>query len=326
MDLLPPFQPFEPPFGLRGGHAQTLAGALLPSTVPDPPWERLNLKLPDGDALSVRMVRGRDPVVVHLFHGLAGNADSDYIRRAAHLFWQKGHSVVAINHRGAGEGRGLASQPYHAGSIQDLSALFAIGRGFFPEHLHVAVAYSISANMLLLLLGSGDRGLTFPDRAVAVNPPTNLEASARRLEKGLARIYDRRFVKDLRREVQERWELGLMEPIDFPRRMSLRDFDALYTAPKGGFWDREQYYARCSCAPHLRRCAVPTVLLTCEDDPIAPASDLSAQPLAPSLHLHVERHGGHMGYLSARPTPLGNRRWLDYAVDHYVDQLILSSV
>ena len=56
-----------------------------------------------------------------------------------------------------------------------------------------------------------------------------------------------------------------------------------------------------------------------EDDPFAPASDLG--PASPAVHRHQERHGGHCGYLSAKVTPLGTRRWMDYAVDHYLAQL-----
>ena len=33
----------------------------------------------------------------------------------------------------------------------------------------------------------------------------------------------------------------------------------------------------------------------------------------------MERSGGHMGYVSGN---LPNRRWLDYALSHYLDQLL----
>jgi predicted alpha/beta-fold hydrolase len=61
------------------------------------------------------------------------------------------------------------------------------------------------------------------------------------------------------------------------------------------------------------------VILTSEDDPFAPASDLGAP--SSTVHLHVERHGGHCGYLAAHLTPLGTHRWMDYALDHYLEQL-----
>jgi uncharacterized protein len=296
-------------------------GHFIPSRTVEPPWERLNLKLPDGDALRIRLVPGRTKVVVHLFHGLGGSADSDYMRRSAARFWSMGHSVMAINHRGAGEGAGLAVKPYHMGATSDVAAMIQVGRGFFPEHLHVAIGFSLSATALLLLL-SRDResGLALPDRAMAVNPAVDLEKASRRMGQGLNRMYDQRFVLMLKRQIRERWEFGLMpdEP-KFPRFMSLRAFDELYTAPESGFRNRADYYARCTCTDHLCKITTPTVILGSQDDPFATISDLDGVPLSDAVHLHSERFGGHMGYLSQN---IAGRRWMDYALDHYLNALI----
>src|SRR5512145_2124687 len=116
----------DPPLWARGAHAQTLLGHFLPSRTADLPWERLNLKLPDGDALRVLLARGTSDVVIHLFHGLGGSAEADYMRRAASLFGAQGHTVMAINHRGAGEGRGLAARPYHMGCTSDIAAMIQV--------------------------------------------------------------------------------------------------------------------------------------------------------------------------------------------------------
>ena len=56
-----------------------------------------------------------------------------------------------------------------------------------------------------------------------------------------------------------------------------------------------------------------------EDDPFAPASDLGTPSAA--VHMHVESHGGHCGYLGADLTPQGNHRWMDYALDHYLAEM-----
>ena len=54
-------------------------------------------------------------------------------------------------------------------------------------------------------------------------------------------------------------------------------------------------------------------------DPFAPAEAVLKHATAPAVHLHVERSGGHMGYVSRN---LPDRRWLDYALDHYLGQLL----
>ena len=303
----------EPPFWARGPHLQTLAGKFLPTPALELPWQRIRLFLADGDTLTLRLLEGHSGVVVHLFHGLAGSVEGLYMQRAAARCQAQGHTVLAVNHRGAGEGEGLARGAYHSGSTADMAAALAFGRQRFPAHLQVAVGFSISANILLLLLGR-DRALGVPDRAIAVNPPADLEACSVRLTQGLNRLYDQYFVHRLRREVAARNDGQVLAATP-----TLRSFDAVYTAAMAGFASRDAYYAQCSCGPHLAGIAVPTVILSAQDDPFAPAADLLRHPASPSVQLHVEARGGHMGYVSGN---LPDRRWLDYALDHYLAELI----
>ena len=313
MELRRPALACIPPWWARGAHLQTLAAQYLPSRVPDLPWERERLDLGDGDALALRALPGRSGVVVHLFHGLAGSVDGHYMNRTAALCHARGHAVLAANHRGAGEGRGLAARPYHSGSTADMAAVLRRGRARFPGHLQVAVGFSISANILLLLAGR-DRQAGAPDRAIAVNPPADLDLCCRRLRRGFNRVYDRYFVQKLRLEVLDLPGGGAAQGAP-----SLWAFDEAFTAPRAGFRDRADYYSRCSCGPHLAEIQVPTVILTSMDDPFAPGADVRRQILAPAVHLHEEATGGHMGYISAN---LPGFRWLDYALDHYLEALL----
>lgn len=301
-----------PPPWARGAHLQTIAAQYLPNPPDDLPWERLRLDLGDGDALALRALDGTSGVAVHLFHGLGGSVDGHYMRRLAAVLHARGHAVLAANHRGAGEGAGLARRTYHSGATGDMAAVLRLGRRRFPGQLQVAVGFSISANILLLLAGR-DRHLDLPDRAIAVNPPADLEACSVRLGRGFNRVYDQYFVQRLRREVAGR-------PGGEAARAArtLRAFDAAYTAPQAGFPTRDAYYALCSCGPHLAGIQVPTVILTSQDDPFAPAADILTQPRSEAVHLHVEATGGHMGYVTRN---LPDHRWLDYAVSHYLDGL-----
>ena len=108
----------------------------------------------------------------------------------------------------------------------------------------------------------------------------------------------------------------------FHPEISGREFDEIYTAPAAGFLDRSDYYARCTCWPYVQDIRTPAVILTSEDDPFAPAEDLGDARIPPSVHLHVEATGGHMGYVG-RGVP--NLRWLDYALDHYLGELLGAS-
>jgi len=264
---------------------------------------------------------GETDVLVLVFHGLGGDDQAHYVRRTIALARNLGHHVWTLNHRGCGDGRGLAVKPYHSGSGDDLGAAFAAARTRHPHLRQLAVAYSLSANALLLNLGGGlPETAAQPDAAIAVNPPIDLGACADAIHGGLSRLYELRFIRRCRRAIQERVADGLIPAIygTWPT-MSLRQFDDAYTTKAGGFRDAEDYYARCSARSHLSKISVPTVILMAQDDPFIPWQHAAEAQPSPAVHLHLEARGGHMGYLSR---DLPGHRWLPYAVEHYARQLL----
>jgi predicted alpha/beta-fold hydrolase len=320
---VPALEPCVPPAWARSGHGQTIWADLLPSPPLDRPSERIEIEVSDGDRLVARYhAPSARPsgVLVTVFHGLGGDIDRGYMHRTTALALAQGHAVVRVNHRGCGEGATLARRPYHSGRAEDLAAAIAWGRCKHPDYRHGAVGFSLSANALLLLLGRRPDAPQ-PDFAVAVNAPIALDESSRALSRGFNRVYDLHFGTDLRRHVLQRVREGLEKPYAIPRFSSVRAFDELYTAKAGGFVDRADYYTRSSALPGLKDIRVPTILLHAADDPFIPVADYRSAELSASCHLHVEKTGGHMGYLSAKKTPLGTKRWLDYALSTFLRAL-----
>jgi predicted alpha/beta-fold hydrolase len=274
--------------------------------------KRIEIPVSGGDRLISFVQEGTSSTVVYIFHGLAGSTDSSYIHRTSLLAQREGHGVILANHRGCGEGVGLAREPYHSGRGEDLATVIAHGKQLFPRHRHVAIGFSLSANALLLLL-SGRRGETRPDAAICVNAPIDLARCAELLRQGLNRIYDIKFYLQCRRDVLN----GLADPAlkaKLPVLTTLYRFDSLYTAPAGGFTSREDYYSSCSTHSLLADIRTPTVVMTSKDDPFVPYDSYARAQVSRAVHLHVEEFGGHMGYLTREKTPLGTRRWQDYAV------------
>lgn len=314
-------EPLRPPRSLRHAHAQTIAGSLLPSRGPRDSGAPHNVELPDGDRLCVICHRGDKPWMVHLWHGLGGHADSGYVLRAARWLGERGFHVLRGNHRGCGVGRSLARQPYHSGRSDDLAEVLAYGRKQWPDLKHIVVGFSLSGNALLLLLGKG--GVALPEAAISVNAPIDLALCSESLKRGMNQAYDFRFSRLCRQAVRQREIDGLTDTrTRFPWRTTLQRFDDLYTAPFGGFKDRHDYYSSCSAGPWLKAIQTPTVMITAEDDPMVPFITYAETARSDMVRLHTEEAGGHMGYLNGRPTPLGTRRWLDYAVVAWVEAFV----
>lgn len=306
---------FEPALWARSGHSQTIWGHLIPSKAKLSGGQKFEVKLPDGDRLVGTHYEGTSSQVLHVFHGLAGTANADYMLRTARVALARGHSVTLVNHRGCGEGVGLASRPYHSGRGDDVSSVIEWARKQWPKKRQLALGYSLGGNSLLNLL-TGLRGTEQPDAAISVNAPIDLQAVATCIGQGFNRVYDYRFVKMLKQDIADKQARGLLDrDLKLPPFLSLKRFDELYTGPVGGFGTGASYYEQCSTHRHLDKIRVPTVILTAEDDPFVPYASYRDAKVSSTVTMHAEKHGGHMGYLSRRPTPLGTRRWLDYAVD-----------
>lgn len=311
--------PCTPPAWARGGHAQTVASHFLPA--PGRPTADLagarerTVALTGGDALRLYELPGTSGVRVHLFHGLSGDVDSNYMRGAAAALGARGHEVWAVNHRGCGSGFGLARQPYHSGRTEDLSAVLAASRADAPGRVHLVVGFSLSGN--LALLHAGRHETPRPDGILAVNPPVDLLGTSVDIGRGLNRLYELRFMRRLSRAVHARHAAGLSaEHREVSPWMSLVEFDDRFTAPECGFSDGRDYYARCSAGPHLARVETPAVILTAADDPFVDARIYERLDLSDAVTLHVEPSGGHVGYVARH-----DRRWIDAAVVHYVEAL-----
>lgn len=304
--------PCDPPVWARTGHLQTILGHLIPSE-----------KLTEGTHLNITLeketerihstyLKGTSKLAVYLFHGLGGTSEAAYMQRTALKVQAIGHHVFINNHRGCGMGAGLATEPYHSGRADDLSKVIAFGRKLLPDHKHLAIGFSLSANALLLLAAKV-RAEVQPDFAIAVNGPINLDRASIKLQEGLNKIYDKRFTKELEHYMKRNrpQDLG-----DYSRVKDLRDFDEIYTAPLGGFKNRAHYYETCSAKQYLSQINIPTVIITAEDDPFVSVQDYFKATYSPTTVLHIEKHGGHMGYLMRKG--LGFERWLDLALQTYV--------
>ncbi|MFQ5677645.1 MAG: hypothetical protein ACE5G1_17280, partial [bacterium] len=120
-------QTFKPHPLLNGGHRQTILGYYLPGPKHLKATKIHSVKVSGGDELALcenRPTRKSTFERAILFmHGLGGHADSSYMLRIAQLFQNRGWITFRMNHRGCGQGVGLAKQTYHSGRSDDASAV-----------------------------------------------------------------------------------------------------------------------------------------------------------------------------------------------------------
>lgn len=321
--------PFAPHTMLFNGQLQTI----LAHSLANPPalarYEVDTVTLSDGDQINLHVDRPDHEApprhVFLLLHGLGGCSESEYILRIASKLNSLGYPVIRFNHRGCGRGgAAIARSIYHAGRAEDIrQTLQHVQKNWDGYSISIA-AFSLSANMLLRLLGdySSDSNMKLSG-ALAVCPPIDLELCSLAISSRKNLHLDLYYTRKLIKTAHEKRKIFPETPdILFPLTTNLRKFDEIYTAKIGGYASRTDYYARSSSKAVLEQISTRTGLIYAKDDPIIPPASFEGAVFSRSTTVYAAPHGGHMGFLARQPTKWGDRWWMDEAV---IDFLLAGS-
>ncbi len=337
-------EPFRPCFPWLGPDLQTLRDTFQPLRCP-PETGRLHpFPLADGGRLLARLdapAPGPHRGLVVVVHGLGGSSDDGAQRRLGRALNAAGFSVLRLNLRGAGPGRPQARGTYAAGCSEDLLPVLGACRrlleplsGKGPPLPLAGVGISLGGTVLLNALLDGDGGRPPPlDAVVGISSPLDLSHCAAHFERPRNRLYQgwmmRRLIQqtlDDPHPLSPDERMGLTGPA---RPRTIRDFDALITAPRWGFADVAAYYAACSPLSRLRQIRrrlplsgegpPPLLLVHAMDDPWVPVEPTLALAEEcgfgnpgprPWPDVVITGAGGHCGFHAAGDGPLQGR-WRD---------------
>ncbi len=300
---------FVPYTSLWTGHSQTILGHLISSRPLATSLQYEILTLTDGDELLLEFIHGNKPYTVSIFHGLGGNAQSDYMQRSALIALELGWNVVLVNHRAASP-KAKSEKSYHSGRGEDAEAVVQWCRQKFSNSKQIALGFSMSGSILLNLL-TERFGQKQPDFAIIVNAPLDLGEASLKLTQGFSKIYDYRFFLILKKLISERNNIKL------PWLGHTMKIDEVYTAPANSFKDRDDYYNTCSTKDYVQRIKTKTFVLTAKDDPFVNVENYIKAKWSDAVHLTLSEYGGHMGYFSREQDSKHGRRWLD----HYLESV-----
>ncbi|MDZ7806147.1 MAG: alpha/beta fold hydrolase [Gracilimonas sp.] len=207
--------------------------------VSEPPHQRIEIATPDEDFLEIDVCEfPTDKPVVALFHGLEGSTDRHYIANLMGELKEAGFPSVALNFRGCGSRLNEQPRFYHSGATDDYRTLFNWIRERFPDKEIYAVGYSLGANALVKYLGEeGSQSLV--KRAVAVSPPYDLKEGSLRMQMGINKFYEKRFLITLADKLEMKREKYPDMPIY--NGSSIYEFDDQVTAALHGFAGADDY-------------------------------------------------------------------------------------
>lgn len=270
-------------------------------------FRRVRIDTPDGDFLDLDVhvpTRSADPdspsPTVLVLHGLEGCSSSGYVVASCHHLAAHGVRAIALNFRGRSGEPNRTPRFYHSGETNDLGLVVERLRTRRPELPLGALGFSLGGNVLMKFLGERGEGVGL-EAAAAVSVPFDLAACARRMDRGVCRLYQASFLRSLRTTVRRKARL-FPDAYDIEaaeRARSLREFDDAVTAPVHGFEGAEEYYRASSASRWVSGIRVPTLVLQAADDPFVPAAAVPRRKVEenPATELRLTPSGGHVGFV-----------------------------
>jgi predicted alpha/beta-fold hydrolase len=218
--------------------------------------------------------------------------------------WRDGANVVRLNQRNCGGTEHRTPTLYNSGLSEDILAVVTeLSARDGLEALWLA-GYSMGGNLVLRMAGEAGRTLPTLQGVAAVCPNIDPAACVAALEQRRNWIYQRFFLSRLQARLRRKARL-FPDKFDLSRLSAirtLRAFDDAYTAPDGGYASAEDYYERSGARHVLGDIAVPTLIITAQDDPFVPYPTFQIPTIADNswIRLIAPRYGGHCGFIQRR--------------------------
>ena len=296
---------FTPAWWCRSRHAQTIWASTLRPTPTLAACRRERWETPDQDFLDVDHVpaeAGR-PILVVL-HGLEGSSEAKPVRGLLLAAHRQGWRGLGLNFRSCSGEPNRLRRSYHAGETSDLGWVIQRVAARYPGDSVCCVGMSLGGNVLLKYLGEQQEDVPAAFKAaVAISTPFDLARSARAFEQG---FFNRLYMSRLLRSLKQKTLAKLAQYPDLVDRerlaavRTIREFDALVTAPVHGFASAPRYWAASSCRRFLGSIRRPTLLISAVDDPLVPSDARLWQDVARNrvLAAACPEAGGHVGFVS----------------------------
>jgi len=322
---------FKPASGLKNKHLQTIYSTIFSKEIPlDFKIEHFTLS--DKDFLEVYWHKAKATdkknILVVLFHGLAGNYKSPYIRGNIQALNDAGFDTVIMHFRGCAEQANLLPRSYHSGETGDAKEFLNHLRKTTNYSKIFCMGFSLGANMLLKLLGELQEN-NLIDGAVAISAPMQLDICANEIDQGISKYYQYRLVKELNKALDAKYDMHDMEALIGLKREQIQDiktfweFDDAYTAPVHGFKSAQDYYTKCSSRQFLSKIQTPTLIIHAKDDPFMSPSVIPSQgEVSDYVTLDIQKNGGHVGFVEG--SFLKPHYWLERRVVEYFRSLLYS--
>ncbi|KAJ3046088.1 hypothetical protein HDV00_003838 [Rhizophlyctis rosea] len=290
------------------------------------------LHLPDGGNIAVDWCPGpsvkpfdETPCVV-ICHGLTGGSHEDYVQNLVEVVTRtRGYRAVVCNFRGCAKTELTSMHLYSAGYTDDLDYAVEYISRKLPNAPLFGVGFSLGANVILKYVGECGSSCRFVG-AASIGNPFDLLASSHALHRTWIGRYlyswtlAQSLIQMFRRHMHHFVNASEFDMEQIMKARSIIEFDDQVTRRAFKYRTVHEYYRRGSSAQYVPDVAIPTLLLSALDDPVASSEAIPYYEAMSNPHvlLATTDRGGHLGWFEG----IWPRRWFAEPVTQFATVVI----
>jgi uncharacterized protein len=262
-----------------------------------------------------RLPRG----LIILIHGWEGSADSTYVLSTGRFFFRRGYDIFRLNLRDHGKSHHLNPGLFHGALLDETEQAVANIAGLLPDKPCYLIGFSLGGNFALrIALRQSVSPISNLRRTFSISPALDPHQSTLAIDKSLP-LYRTYFLSKWKRSLRRK-QCCFPDLYCFDEILNHKTCMALTEAIMplySEFRDYHEYFSRYTLTGSiLASLAMPTTIITAEDDPFVPAEDFRHLPRNRYLDISILRYGGHCGFLD--PFPCGC--WYERHIGEILDR------
>jgi predicted alpha/beta-fold hydrolase len=298
---------FIPPVCLRNSHIQTILSSLKIRTLGQRQLDLDARKIIIDAGDGVRLLgfytgqrAGFSRGLGLLLHGWEGSSESTYILTTGGFLYRQGYDIFRLNLRDHGDSHHLNEELFHSALIEETHRAVQNIAATYKNLPFFIVGFSLGGNFALrMALRHGRHPILNLRQVVAISPVLDPRKATDAIDQGFF-LYRSYFLKKWKQSLKKKQLL-------FPHRYNFNDIMKCATLmeitdrilPRYSPYQTSPEYFNTYTLTGQRfgELSIPVIALAAADDPIIPMQDFLDLRGNRHLRIHVERYGGHCGFL-----------------------------
>jgi len=310
MALLLMMNQFKPAIGLSNQHIQSIISSTGPRKFLEnrraatllKTAQRHVIKTPQGVQLLGYLSKtsfSESKGLAIIIHGWEGCSESLYVLSNGQRLLDDGFDVFRLNLRDHGGTQSLNKDIFNSARLEEVvEAVKYVCTHFGGAH-NVLCGYSLGGNFCLRVANLAKVENIGIDQAIAVCPLLDPITTMEKLNTGFF-IYEQYFVKKWKRSLFKK--LQYFKDYDYGKPLkklkTLDQMNAFFILGYTDFNTIEDYFNAYSVLDDgLSQLAIPTTIISSEDDPMIPSSQLARLFKSEWLHFELQSKGGHCAFI-----------------------------